>query len=142
MTIDERTERVTNRAGQVAAGFAVLCGVGWYTKFAVLSATDGAESALVGTLWAVGMVSFLAAAAATAVAVLRGRHVALRVIAGVVAVPMAFVVVNVLDAVAKSIYDGDGWVRDELGLLVAGGAAALLGVVWLMRERQGTGADR
>ena len=70
-TIEDRTEqRVGGRAGQVAAAFGVLCGVGWFAKFAVLSATDGAESNIVGTLWAVGMLSLFAAAAATAVALL------------------------------------------------------------------------
>ena len=143
MTIDELTERrVTNRAGQVAAGFGVLCGVGWYTKFAVLSATDGDWSPLVGTLWTVGMVSFLAAAAATAVALLRGRHVALRIIAGVVAVPIAFTLFSFLGEGVKSVYDGDEWFHDEVELLVTGAVTALLGLGWLMRDRQGASADR
>lgn len=142
MTIDELTgRRVANRAAQVAAGFALLCGVGWYTKFAVLSATDGAESGLVGTLWAVGMLSFLAAAAAAAVALLRGKHVALRIIAGVVAVPIAFIVFNILGGITKSIYNGDEWFHDEVELLVTGAVSALLGLGWLMRERQGSAGD-
>ena len=135
-TVEDRTERrVKNRAAQVAAAFGVLCGVGWYSKFAVLSATDGAGSGLVGTLWAVGMLSFLAAAAATTVALLRGRRVALRIIAAVVAVPIAFTLFNILGGVTKSIYDGDAWFHDETELLVTGAVTALLGIVWLMRDR-------
>jgi hypothetical protein len=88
------------------------------------------------------MVSLLAAGSATAVALLRGKHVALRIVAAVVAVPIAFTVFNLLGGVTKSIYNGDEWFHDEVELLVTGSITALVGIVWLMRDRQGAAADR
>ena len=97
--------------------------------------SSAAISALLRTLWAVGMLSLLAAAAATAVALLRGRRVALRIIAAVVAVPIAFTLFNILGGVTKSIYNGEAWFHDQVELLVTGAVAALLGVTWFMRDR-------
>ena len=53
-----------------------------------------------------------------------------------VAVPIAFTLFNVLGGVTKSIYNGDAWFHDETELLVTGAVTALLGAVWLMRDKQ------
>jgi len=127
--------RAGGRARQVAATAAVSCGAAWYAKLAVLAATDGAESGAVFALWALGMLSLFVAAAAAAMALLRGRHVVLRVVAGVLAVPIAFTLVNIADTIAKSIYSGESWFRTEVGLLVIGAVAAMLGIVVLVRDR-------
>jgi exosortase/archaeosortase len=134
--IEEATgRRAGTRAGRVAATAAVLCGAAWYVKLAISAATDGAESGIVATCWALGMLSLFVAAAAAIFALLPG-HVVLRAVAGVIAVPIAFTLVNVADAVAKSIYGGDGWFRGEVALLVIGAIAAMLGLVELVRDRQ------
>lgn len=141
--IDDRTQRRTGgRSAQVAASFGVLCGAAWYAKLAVLGATDGAESGIVGGFWGLGLLSFLVASAAAAVALLRGRRLAWRIVGGVVAVPVAFTVFNAADTIAKSVYTDGGWFRDEVGLLIVGAVAALLGVGWLTSAFGGGRAGR
>ena len=107
---------------------AVLCGAAWLTKSVVLAGNGGTESTAVGILWAAGMLSFLVAAG-TGTALLLGRRVAvwLRVLAGVAAVPLAFVILDTLDIALKSVYEGDGWFRNELALVLAGTVMLALG---------------
>jgi exosortase/archaeosortase len=133
---DATGRRSEGRAAHVAATAGVLCGAAWYVKLAISAATDGAESGIVATCWALGMLNLFVAAAAAVFARLAGQHVAVRALAGVVAVPIAFTLVNVADAIAKSIYGGDGWFRGEVALLVIGAIAAMLGLVVLVRDQQ------
>ncbi len=99
-------------------------------KMVAIVATGGGntEAAIVGVLWTIGMLSFLLAAG-TGTALLLGRApVWARVLAGVVAVPVSFALLDYLDLALKAVYTSDGWFRDELALVVAGVVMAAIGV--------------
>ena len=83
---------------------------------------------IVGVLWTIGMVTFLLAAGTGAALLLGRAPVWARVLAGVVAVPVSFVLLNYLDLALKAVYESDGWFRDELALVVAGVAMGALGI--------------
>ncbi len=109
---------------------ALACGASWLLKMVAIAATGGgdSEALVVGVLWTTGMVSFLVAAGAGVPLLLGGVPVWARVLAGVVAVPVSFVVLNLADLAVKSVYNVDGWFRDELTLVLA---AVLLGALGL-----------
>lgn len=99
---------------------ALACSTAWFSKMLAIPITGGAdtESALVGILWAVGMLTFLLACG-TGVALLLHRAPAwVRVALGVLAVPVSFALLDVLDSAIKSVYTADGWFRDEVALVV------------------------
>jgi hypothetical protein len=110
---------------------ALLCGAAWVAKTALIAANGGTQTdgGLIGILWAAGMLGLVTAAAAGAVAVLRGRPAWLRAVAGVVAVPLSFVALNLVDGVVKAVYPGSGWFSDEIALVLVGVVLAVCGVV-------------
>lgn len=109
---------------------ALTCGAAWLIKMVAIAATGGAESdsVVVAVLWALGMVSFLVAAG-TGTALLFGRApVWARALAGLVAVPVAFALLSLLDTLVKSFYTPQGWFGDEISLVVAAIVMAALGL--------------
>lgn len=117
---------------------ALACGASWLLKMVAIVATGGAdtEALIVGILWTTGMVTFLAAAG-TGVPLLLGRApVWARVLAGMLAVPAAYLVLNSLDIVVKSVYQVDGWFRDELSLVIAAVVVGALGLRAASGNRQ------
>lgn len=116
---------------------AITSGAAWALKMVAIAALGGAEAdgPVIATLWATGMISFVLAAA-TGVALLLSRAPWwARLLAGVVTVPLAFVAINVLDGVVKSVYTADGWFRDEASLVLGGALMALVGVRVLTAQR-------
>lgn len=110
----------------VFATAAITSGVAWLTKVAVYAAFG--ENPAVGLLWGLGMVSFLVAASAGTALLLHRAPVWVRIAAAVAAAPVAFSLLDMLDAGVKEIYPGGGWFRDEVALLVAGVMLAAVGV--------------
>lgn len=123
-------------ARRLFIGFALSCGAAWLAKIAVIAANGGTNTdrGFVSVLWAVGMVSLLAAAAAGTALLLQGRPWWLRVPAGVAAAPLAFVLASVVGSALQAVYPyEDGWFRDELGLLVVGAALIAAALTQLRR---------
>lgn len=108
----------------------LLCGVAWLVKIAAIAATGGTrtDGGVIAVLWAVGMLCLFLSAATGAALMFRRRPGWLRVLLAIVAVPVSFVVLNVLDGLAKSVYRSEGWFRDELGLVVLGVVVAAVGL--------------
>lgn len=117
---------------------ALLCGASWLTKTAAIAATGGTQTdgGVVGIFWALGMLGLLVAAGTGTAALLHSRPPWVRALAGVASAPVAFVLVNLVDGAAKTAYAGDGWFRDEVGLIVSGTLVAALALVVLARGRQ------
>ena len=115
---------------------AVACGAAWLVKMAAIAANGGSGSTLIGVLWGIGLVTFLLAAG-TGTALLLGRTpVWARVIAGVLAVPVSFWLLNTLDIAIKGVYTSDTWFRDEVALVIAGLFMAAIGLRLYGRGRQ------
>jgi hypothetical protein len=110
---------------------ALACAAAWLTKTVVIAALGGEQTSggIVGVFWAVGMLALVVAAGSGVAAALRGKAGWLRGIAAVVAMPIAFVGLNVLDSVVKAAYPGDSWFRNELGLLLVGCALAATAIL-------------
>lgn len=106
----------------------LLCGAAYVIKIALIAAADGGDSAFIGAMWVVGTLTFLAASAFGVAYLLRAGAVWMRIVAGVAAVPLAFVAMGVIDNLVKSVYRADGWFRDELSLLIMGVVIAALGL--------------
>lgn len=108
-------------ARRVFLAATAACAGTWLAKLAAIAMSGGAVTGggVVGLLWAGGMLGFLVAVAAGASAATAGRPTWLRAVATIVAVPIGFVAVNTVDAAVKAVYPGDGWLRDEVGLLVS-----------------------
>ena len=124
---------------------ALLCGAGWLLKQLAIVLFDGAENdvAIVGALWALGMVSFLIASG-TGVALLLGRApVWVRVVGGVAAVPLSFSAAMIaLDAFVESVYTADGWFRDEVTLVIIAVGFGAIGATVAMKSSATRGGSR
>ena len=122
----------------VVAG--LTCGGAWLVKQAAIALNGGEGSTVVALLWGLGMTGLLVCAAAGVATLLATRPWWVRWPAALVAVPAAFVANDVVDGVAKSLYPGEGWFRDELGLVLVGvGVAVLALLVRGARSARGDG---
>jgi hypothetical protein len=119
-------------------GAALLCGTSWLAKTALIAANGGTSTngGLVALGWALGMLGLVVACASGAALLARRGRVWLRVLVGMVAVPVGFTVFNLVDSAVKAAYSGDGWFADELGLLLMGVALAATGLAVLRSGAQ------
>jgi len=109
---------------------ALTCGAAWLVKQVVIVASGGAdaESPLIAALWATGMITFvLASATGTALALTKLPTWA-RAVLGVLAIPVSFVVLQVLDGIVDGVYTADGWFAQEIPLVLAALVMAGLGM--------------
>lgn len=124
-------------AARVFIGAALSCAAAWWLKTALIAANGGAQTdgGIIGLLWAIGMLSYLISAGAAAVALLHRQPLWLRIPTAVVAVPLAFALLNVVDGLARSAYPGDDWFRDEVALVLVGTLIAAAAMTLLVRRR-------
>ncbi len=115
---------------KVFVASALACGASWLLKMVAIAATGGADSEalIVGILWTTGMVSFLVASGTGVALLLERAPVWARVVAGLVAVPVASMLLDLLDTAAKSVYQVDGWFRTEIALVIAAVVFGALGL--------------
>jgi hypothetical protein len=112
---------------QVAAATTALGGAAWVTKVAVLAATDGADSGLIGLLWLVGFFGMTLGASWIGVRLAGDRHIVVAVLLGVLTALLPFMTYdNIVDPLAESVVGdaGPAWFAEEAGILAAG-------VIWL-----------
>jgi hypothetical protein len=128
-------------AASLAAG-----GFCWVAKFVVIAATDGATSGLPDTataiLYITAVTLMTAGLAGLGVAVLTGRHAAIRVLGAVGGVLTWVISYMVLEGIAQAI-TGDTdpvWLRDEIGIVTTGAVLMTLGLL-LLRSREQTYRD-
>jgi hypothetical protein len=127
-----------HRWAHIAAIAALAGGAAWTTKFAVVTATGGAESGAgdvaAGTLYVAAVL--LMAIGSTWIAMrLAGERSRLLLGVLVVLSPIVFwESYTVLDAVAVAVVGdaGPGWLQDEAGILATGLAWMALGL-WALR---------
>lgn len=116
-------------------------GLAWLAKMAAIAATDGAEA---GTGSAAATVSYLLGVAlmptglaGVAVALAAGRHLVLRVVAGIAGFLSFFVSYVALEGIAQAIV-GDtrpAWLGDEVGILVTGVVLMTAGLLAAQRAQ-------
>ena len=118
---------------------AFTCGGAWLVKQAAIALNGGEGSTLVALLWGLGMIGLLVCTAAGVATLLATRPWWLRWPAALIAVPAAFWANDVVDGVAKALYPGEGWFRDELGLVLVAVSVTVLAV--LVRSPRSSGGD-
>lgn len=137
--MNENSKLRTPAALVLAAG-----GFSWTTKIAVIAATDGANDgipdAVTAILWTAGALLMAAGAAATIVAALHRRHVALRIVGGLVGPVVWAVTYLVIEGIAQGAAGdaGPAWLHDEIGILCTGVALMATGL-WFARPRTPVG---
>ena len=112
---------------QTASSVAALGGAAWVTKVAVLTATDGDDSLVVGLLYICGVVGITLGASWVGVRLAGERPLPVVVLLAALGPLLAFVAYDsVLDPLAKAALGdaGPGWFEDEAGILATG-------LVWL-----------
>lgn len=124
-------------------------GLAWLAKMAVIGATDGAEagtgSAAASIFYLLGVALMPAGLAGVAVAFVGGRHLVVRVVAGMAGFLSAFVSYALLESIAQGLVgDTDPtWIGDEIGIFVTGLVLATTGLLAAQRaQRHGETAPR
>ena len=108
----------------------LTCGAAWLLKQVVIAASGGgdAESPLIATLWATGMITFVLASGTGTALALRRLPTWARVVAGMVAAPVSFLVLGAMDPPpVDAVYTADGWFAQEIPLVLAALVMAALG---------------
>ena len=120
-------------------------GLAWVAKIAVIAASDGAETGsaetLAGVLYLSGVACMAIGLAGVGVALTTGRHVVLRILAGIGGFLSFFVAYVAIESVAKGLAGdaGPAWFGDEVGILATGAALAATG---LLAARAASGSPR
>jgi hypothetical protein len=122
---------------RIFVALSLTCGAAWLLKQVVIAASGGAdaESPLIAALWATGMITFVLASATGTALALRRMPTWARVVAGVVAVPVSFIVLDLLDAIIDGVYTAGGWFAEEIPLVLAALVMAGLGARTLSGTR-------
>jgi hypothetical protein len=121
---------------KIFLGAAITCGAAWLVKVGLIGPFGGAEAdngsgaGVIAFLWALGLLGLLVAAGSGAVLLAARAPVWVRILLGLLAVPVAFAVMSFIDTAVKGVYGADGWFRDEVSLvLIAGGM--VVAATWL-----------
>lgn len=126
-----------NTLSRIFVALSLTCGAAWLLKQVVIVASGGAdaESPLIAALWATGMITFVLASATGTALALRRLPTWARVVAGVVAAPVSFLVLGAMDPVVDAVYTADGWFAQEIPLVLAALVMAALGARTLSATR-------
>ena len=123
-----------NRALHLTALAAAAGGAAWLVKFAVIAATDGAETltAVTAVLYVLGVALMAVGAATVTLRATRGR---LPVLAAIAAPFLFFLSFLVLEAPAKALVGdaGPSWLDDEAGIALTGAFWLAIGL-WCLRD--------
>ena len=123
---------------RIFVGAALSCGVAWLTKTTLIAANGATQTdgGLIGVLWALGMLSYLIASVAAAVALLHQHPLWQRIAAAAVTALLAFALLSLVDGIAQAAYSGDDWLRDEVALVLVGTLMAATAMTLLVRRRR------
>lgn len=128
---------------RIASIAAVVGGVGWLAKVALIWANNGenTDSGLVGIMYGIGLVGLFVALAAAGYTLVETAPVWLRAVVAVATPLLVLMVWVLLNQAILAVYPGDSWLRDELGILVAAVIAVLMGLWGFRRKRPDEPAD-
>lgn len=129
---DMNTSSTLFRLSAAALAAGGLC---WVTKFVVIAATDGAVSGAADTAAGVLYISAVAlmagGLAALGVALLTGRHVALRALGGLGGLVAWVLSYMVIEGIAQAVVgDTDPvWLGEEIGIVATGAVLMTVGLL-------------
>jgi hypothetical protein len=125
----------------IASVAAVVGGVGWLLEVVLIAANGGSntDGGLVGVMYLVGLLGLVVALAAAGYTLVETAPVWLRAVVVVATPLLVFMVWQMIDQAIKALDAGDGWLGDELDILLAGVIALALGAWGLARRRSAAG---
>lgn len=110
----------------------------WLLKVALIWANGGTntDDDLVAVVYFIGLAGLLVALLAGGYSVVTTAPIWLRAVVSVCATLLGLTLFTIIDDALKGMYSSEGWLRDELGILVAALIAVSVGVVGVVRSRQ------
>ena len=129
-------------ASRIAGVFALVGGVAWVLKFALIWQNGGTNTTegLVGVLFDIGAVGVLLAALVRVWYTLAERRLRYRLVALLAAVLTFAAAVN-LPIMLGWLLFGRTWLAEEVGVLPTAVAAIILGTRWVISGRARRAAD-
>ena len=123
-------------ASRVASAAGVLGGVLWLVKVGLIWANGGAntDEGIVAVFYLAGLLALAVAALAAGYAVVTTAPIWLRAVVSVATLALFWILFSVIDSAAHVVYTGDGWLDDELGIIVTAALALLFGLIALARR--------
>ncbi|HEU4515310.1 MAG TPA: hypothetical protein VFR87_19535 [Nocardioidaceae bacterium] len=128
---------------RIASTAAVVGGVGWLVKIVLiwLNGGENTDAGLVGIMHFVGLAGVFLALAAAGYTLVEKAPVWLRAVVAVATPLLVLMVWALLDQAIKAMYTTEGWLRDELSILVAAVIALVMGAWGFTRHRPRDQAD-
>lgn len=120
---------------KIASMVAVVGGVGWLAKVALIWAAGGTEGLLSGLTFLVGLLGLVVALGAAGYSLVRTAPIWLRLVVSVAFPVLVFMVWQVLDSAIHAIYTRETWFRDEVNIVLAALLAVGLGLWGWNRAR-------
>lgn len=121
-----------------AAFAALVCGGAWLVKVALIAGNGGSntDTGMVAAAYLIGLSAAAVALLAGGYTVVRTAPSWLRAVVSVATLMLGAVLFSAVDTLAKTVYAGEGWVRDEIGIAVSALVALGFGVLGLRRARR------
>ncbi len=125
------------RASKIASVAALVGGVAWLAKVALIWGNGGEniDGGLVAAGYLLGLAFLVVALLAGGYSTVATAPGWLRGVVSVAVLLLGWIIFASIDTAAKGAYSGDGWMRDELGILVSAALALVAATVGLLRVR-------
>ena len=125
-------------ASNVGSIAALAGGACWLVKVALIWGNGGTNTAggLVAVAYFIGFAALLVALLAGGYSLVTTAPIWLRVVVSVAVVLLGWTLFTIVDDAVKGVYSSQGWLRDELGILIAASIALAVGVVGVVRSRE------
>lgn len=110
----------------------------WLVKVALIWGNGGTNTGdgLVAVVYFIGLAALLVALLAGGYSLVTTAPIWLRAVVSVCATLLGLTLFTIIDDAVKGMYSPEGWLRDELGILIAALIALTVGVVGVVRSRE------
>lgn len=115
---------------------AMAGGAVWLAKVALIWGNGGTNTGdgLVAVAFFIGFAGLLVALLAGGYSVVTTAPIWLRAVVSVCATLLGLMLFTIMDDAAKGVYSSEGWLRDEIGILITASIALVVGVVGVIRS--------
>ena len=115
---------------------AALGGAVWLVKVALIWNNGGTNTGdgLVAVAFFIGFAGLLVALMAGGYSVVATAPIWLRAVVSVCATLLGLMLFTIMDDAVKGVYSNEGWLRDEIGILITASLALFVGVLGVVRS--------
>ena len=113
---------------------AIAGGAVWLAKVALIWGNGGTNTGdgLVAVAFFIGFAGLLVALLAGGYSVVTTAPIWLRAVVSVCATLLGLMLFTIMDDAVKGVYSSDGWLRDELGIVITASIAVMVGVLGMV----------